>query len=66
MVTYFNKKDLISFGNYLLSDEREISFDIHHSELKAQGINTISAEQSLSFVHHSDVENWVESQKNNR
>lgn len=48
MVTYFNRKDLVKFGNYLLSKERE---------------ETIISEQCKDQVHHSDIENWIESVK---
>jgi len=42
LVTYYNKKDLVSFGNYLLSKERNESVD----ELNKDGVT------------HADVENW--------
>ena len=42
MVTYFNRKDLVSFGNYLLSPERNESVD----------------ELNKEHVTHADVENW--------
>lgn len=48
MVLYFNRKDLVKFGNYLLSKERE---------------ETIISEQCKDHVHHSDIENWIESVK---
>jgi hypothetical protein len=44
MVTYFNKKDIVSFGNYLLSEERK---------------NRIS-ELNQNNVTHADIENWKE------
>ena len=53
MVTSFNKKDLISFGNYLLSKERKEKF-LNHPERDSMPL----LEDSLSQVHHSDLENW--------
>lgn len=47
MVINFNKKDLVSFGNYLLSQERaeRVSEDNAHN------------------VTHADYENWMNKQK---
>jgi len=53
--TYFTKKQLISFGNYLLSNERTESFKV---------ISMDNLEERLSRVNHSDVENWKEVSKN--
>ena len=44
MVTYFNKKDLVKFGNYLLSDERRSKI-IHKDNLKK--------------VTNADIENFL-------
>jgi hypothetical protein len=52
MVTYFNRKDLVSFGNYLLSDKRRKLFEETESSL--------SIDERLKEVHHADVENWKE------
>lgn len=45
MVTMYNRKDLVSFGNYLLSDER----------------NKLVSEENRGSVTHADVENWIAS-----
>jgi hypothetical protein len=55
MVTYFNRKDLVSFGNYLLSEERKTRFEQIESETPV--------EERLKQVSHADVENWIESPK---
>lgn len=47
MVTYFNKKDLVSFGNYLLSDDR----------------NRLVSEINKQNVTHADYENWLVKEK---
>ena len=52
MVTYFNKKDLVSFGNYLLSDERRELYK-NHPELSEH------LEERLATVSHADIENWM-------
>lgn len=59
MVTYFNRKDLVSFGSYLLSEKRKSRFVDSHTE----GINSLPVEESLAMVHHADVENWLEEKK---
>lgn len=56
MVTYFNKKDLVAFGNYLLSDKRRESFKSH-----PQPVGTL--EDRLKQISHADVENFLESIK---
>lgn len=54
MVTYFNKKDLVEFGNYVLSDERKEMFIAVSEE---------NLDERLSKVHHADIENFLESKK---
>lgn len=54
MVTYFNRKDLVEFGKYLLSDERKESF---------KAISKVNLKERLSEVHHADVENFLDSIK---
>jgi hypothetical protein len=52
MVVYYNKKDLVSFGNYLLSPHRRALF-ASHPDLGEKNL-----EERLSQVNHSDIENW--------
>lgn len=54
MVTYFNKKDLVNFGKYLLSEERRELFKQMSEEL---------LEERLKMVHDADVENFLSRQK---
>jgi len=54
MVTYFNKKDLVNFGKYLLSEERRELFKQMSEEL---------LEERLKMVHDADVENFLSKQK---
>lgn len=55
MVTYYNKKDMVSFGNYLLSDKRKADIE--------QGESNVPAEDRMKEVHHADIENWIETLK---
>jgi hypothetical protein len=48
MITYYNKKDLVSFGNYLLSEARK---------------ETIWPDHETTQVYHADIENWKETLK---
>lgn len=54
MVTTFNRKDLVEFGNYLLSEEREIRYKNH-----PMGDKMGSLRERLSQVNHADFENWM-------
>jgi hypothetical protein len=48
----YSEKDLVAFGNYLLSEERKELFKQH-----PEPIGTL--EERLSKVHHSDIENFL-------
>ena len=50
----FNRGDLVSFGEFLLSESRRERFA--NSETEA----SLPLEERLSMVHHADVENWLE------
>jgi len=59
MVTYYNEKDLVSFGNYLLSDERKQCKINSRDEMIRQGMkNPLPLEDMMKMVTHADVENW--------
>ena len=55
MVTYFNKKDLVSFGKYLLSEKR-----INRITASYKEGDSVSLEERLKEVYHADTENWKE------
>ena len=54
MVTYFNRKDLVDFGKYLLSDARAEQIKEHYKEDKS-----FDVEARLKEVWHNEVENWI-------
>ncbi len=60
MVTYFNRKDLVSFGSYLLSEKRKALLETAREQKIEDGsINPPSVEEQMKEVHHADIENWI-------
>lgn len=59
MVTYFNKKDLVKFGEYLFSEARKKLLEENHQK----GFNSLPLEDRLRQIHHSDIENFLQSIK---
>jgi len=58
MVTYFNRKDLVRFGEYLLSEQRTKRIADNH-----ENDDPITLQERLQAVYHADVENFLESIK---
>lgn len=58
MVTYYNTKDLVSFGNYLLSNERKQNKINSRDESIRQGLNPLPIEDMMSYVSDADLANW--------
>jgi len=64
MVTYYNRKDLVSFGSYLMSEKRKARFYEENKESIIRGVeNPLPAVEALKQVHHADIENWKEGQR---
>jgi hypothetical protein len=64
MVTYFNKKDLVDFGNWMFSEEREKSLIHTSAQAAVDGIDLISSWDRLRTVTHADVCNFIDMQRN--
>lgn len=52
MVTFFEQEDLISFGDYMISEERKQSI------LQSEGVSDKIKQQALLGVTPFDYENW--------
>jgi hypothetical protein len=59
MVTYFNKKDLIKFGEFLLSEQRTNRIKESYSEK-----DNISLEERLTTVYQLDIDIFLDILKN--
>ena len=55
MVTYFNKTDMISFAEYMVSEERT-QWIINHPD----AANMAPVEDRLRQVHDADYKNWLD------
>jgi len=55
MIMYFNKEELISFGEYMVSDERTQKIINHPSASKMAPV-----EERLKQVHPLDFDNWLD------
>ena len=61
MVTYFNRKDLVSFGSYLMSEKRKSRLRKSYNEAIIKGLdNPLPIEDAQKLITHSDIEYWLE------
>lgn len=56
MVVFFTERDLVSFGDYLLSDERKEKI-LSNPEFEGR------LEEDLKQVYDADLANWSEMQQ---
>ena len=60
MVTYFNRKDLVSFGTYLMSEKRKADFTGKHEEDMDNGLFPLPVSEAMKIIHKSDIDNWLD------
>jgi hypothetical protein len=62
--TYKTKKDMFSFGRYLLSDERRAKFQaIARQKFEAKIINFTPWATAIRFIHDFDYADWIKWKK---
>lgn len=54
MVVFFTESDLVSFGEYMMSDERKEMFK-NHPEMQGEDLD-----ERLKSVHNADLANWAQ------
>ena len=65
MVTYFNRKDMVSFGSYLLSEKRKARINASYEQEIKEGVkNPLPISNRIESVHHADIQNWIEEVNN--
>lgn len=58
--TYKTKADLMSFGRYLLSDERRLKFqEIAREKLERKIVNFTPWATAIRFIHDFDYDDWL-------
>ena len=63
--TYFTKKEMISFAEFIVSDERRLQKQIECREkLEAGTINPMPWSQAERIIKPEDLENWKLKQEN--
>ena len=55
-IHYFTREEMVSFGNYLLSDARK------EAKMQDPELNQEQKKESLKQVSHADVSNWFDTQ----
>lgn len=63
MVTYYNRKDLVSFGNYLAEQIRKANAAIYAGCSKDGLPFKVQQPDGTFKVSHADIENWKETIK---
>ena len=63
MVTYYNKRDLVEFGKYILSKKRRDRVIVSYEESlkeaeRDETPEALSLEERLQNVYHADIQNW--------
>lgn len=53
MITYFTEQDLVSFGNYLLSDNRREAYEKY-------GVPEDQLVEAMSVINPLDLTSWVD------
>ena len=62
MIIAFTQEDLISFGQYLMSERRRKSFTRTSIDADMDGRELPPTNERLKNVYHADVENWMAEQ----
>ncbi len=55
-IYYFSKEDLVSLGNYLLSEART------EAKMQHPDFSQEQKEESIKQVSHADISNWFDTQ----